>query len=561
MIALLTAVGCTSACRGCDAEAVAVPPQSAQRVRFDVFTFGRVLGTVAPCGCTTEPLGGLQFAFGTITAEAQPEARLVVEPGSFLFPDPEGAFWPTDDAAWEQARERARMLQQRFAAEGDGVVGGVGPTDVASAVGVAALDEWPMRRVAANVSVGVPTHHVVTLRADDLTWTIGVTSVVEPGLPGTDRLGIVEPAVAKATEAVRAMTDAGAEFRIVLAQGRRAFAETLAREVPGVELVVVGVPEGVEPERVGGPIARLGNTYVVEPGTQLQTISRLSLSVDATAKSVAPLSDWTIVPAANVVEEELGRVEARIAKWKGDPEADAAFVARLEAERDRLKGTLAGEVAGAAVATFEQVKVTCRAPVDERAQQALRAYDQSVADRNRQRFAGVKAPPVTIGKPAYVGGEACSDCHDEAADFWQTTRHAQAYETLQEDNKEFDLLCVGCHVTGFRKPGGSEVVENLGLRDVQCESCHGPGSAHVDDGGNNLSLIARDASAELCLTECHTPEHSDTFAYDAYLRDILGPGHGAERRLSLGNGPTGRELREAGLARAGGSCKQKAEGM
>ena len=30
-------------------------------------------------------------------------------------------------------------------------------------------------------------------------------------------------------------------------------------------------------------------------------------------------------------------------------------------------------------------------------------------------------------------------------------------------NKQFDLSCVGCHLTGFRLPGGSEVVENAGL--------------------------------------------------------------------------------------------------
>ncbi len=51
-------------------------------------------------------------------------------------------------------------------------------------------------------------------------------------------------------------------------------------------------------------------------------------------------------------------------------------------------------------------------------------------------------------------------------------------------------------------------------------------------------------------TGCHTEQHSDTFQYEAYLRDILGPGHGAAARTKLGNGATGHELRSAALARA-----------
>ena len=111
-------------------------------------------------------------------------------------------------------------------------------------------------------------------------------------------------------------------------------------------------------------------------------------------------------------------------------------------------------------------------------------------------------------------------------------------------------------MTGFREPGGSEVVENEGLKDVQCEVCHGPGSLHAEDPENSLTgKIEPDSPPEICLT-CHTPEHSDTFDYEAYMRDIVGPGHGKVRRESLGDGPTGAELRAAGLAKAGGSCKK-----
>ena len=54
-----------------------------------------------------------------------------------------------------------------------------------------------------------------------------------------------------------------------------------------------------------------------------------------------------------------------------------------------------------------------------------------------------------------------------------------------------------------------------------------------------------------CLEQCHTKEHSDTFQWEAYTRDIVGPGHGEKARAALGDGPTGGQLRKAALEKAG----------
>ncbi|MCR9160051.1 MAG: multiheme c-type cytochrome [Nannocystaceae bacterium] len=534
-------------------------PQATERAEFRLYAFARVAGTIAPCGCTTEPLGGLQYAFGYIENNSEPQSRLVLEPGSFLFPEKDGPYWPKDEAEWEQARDRAKLLHTRFAALGPALVSGIGPTDVISPQGVKPLSTFEMPRVAANVTLPAGAtapapHRVVELQDEGITWKVGVTSVVDPSLPEAAELGTLADPVAAAKSAVESMKKDGAQFTVVLAQGHRAFAETLAGE--GVDLVVVGIPEGPERERVGAPASKVGSTYVLEPGTQLQTVTELVVSVDPKTGGVPKVSAWEVPPPKSALTAELARVEERIAKFKADPEADAGFIANLEAERARLKAQLGGEAEGPAQGVFDQVKVTCKLPVDPKAKDALAAYDQRVAEQNKERFAGVKTPEPEPGKPGYVGIEACSDCHDEAVEFWENTPHASAYETLVVDNKQFDLSCVGCHVTGFRRPGGAEVVENTGLVDVQCEVCHGPGSLHAEDGGDDLSLIKLEAPAELCATECHTQEHSDTFDYEAYLRDIVGPGHGAKKRESLGDGPTGSELRAAGLAKAGGKCKK-----
>ena len=546
---------------GAAGEGPEAPAAQAERAEFHLYAFARVAGTIAPCGCTTEPLGGLQYAFGYIENNSTPSNRLVMEPGSFLFPEKDGPYWPEDEAAWEQARDRAKLLHTRFTALGSALVSGVGPTDVVSPDGVTPLATFGMPRVAANVTLpaeakapALPPHRIVELSDHGVTWKVGVTTVVDPSLAGAGDLGALSDPAAAVQTAAKAMKDAGAQFTVIMAQGHRAFAESLAGE--GVDLVVVGVPEGAERERVGTVATKVGSTHVLEPGTQLQTVTELVVSVDPKTGAVPQVSAWEVVPPKSTLQAEIVRVDERLAKFKADPDADASFLANLESEKARLQAQLEGKVEGPAVGVFDQVKVTCKLPVDPPAREALAAYDKRVADQNKERFTGVKPPAPADGHAGYVGIESCSDCHQEAVDFWETTRHASAYETLVVDNKQFDLSCVGCHVTGFRKPGGSEVVENAGLVDVQCEVCHGAGSLHAEDGGDDLGLIKLEVPAELCAGECHTEEHSDTFEYEAYLRDILGPGHGEAKRKLLGDGPTGHDLRAAGLAKAGGKCKK-----
>jgi hypothetical protein len=542
-------------------------PVEAPRVELDLFVLGRVRGTIAPCGCTTEPLGGLQYALGYIEAQSQPGARLVLEPGSFLYPAPDTPEWPDDEQGWVQAQERAQALQGRFATLGDALVSGVGPIDVRSPTGAAALASYPLPRVVANLEAprggaapapALPTHRLVTLGRDGLTLVAGVTAVVDPGLPDAALLGTLGDPVAALRREVEAMRKAGAGFTVAMAHGPRAFAEQLAREVDGLDLVVVGVVEGVERQRLGQPTGQIDGTYIVEPGEQLQSITHLTLSLAPGQASVPGPSAWLVQPSRATQEAELSRVQARLDKFSADPTADPAFIARLQAERDALHAALSATPTGDAVAVFEQVKVTCKLPTDRDAGELLSAYTAWVAQQNAAFFAGKRPPPPPKGTPGYAGIAECETCHEEAVAFWRTTVHAGAYQTLVDTNQQYDLACVGCHVTGFREPGGSEVVENQALRDVQCEVCHGPGTFHVgapERPKGGAQHIRLDSPEEVC-GQCHTPEHSDTFDYVPYMRDVLGPGHGAEARKALGDGPTGGQLRAEGLAKAGGKCKK-----
>src|SRR4029453_7636268 len=102
--------------------------------------------------------------------------------------------------------------------------------------------------------------------------------------------------------------------------------------------------------------------------------------------------------------------------------------------------------------------------------------------------------------------------------------------------EQFNDECTSCHVTGWGEPGGATMAQNELLRDVQCEVCHGPGSIHADKlGKDRPRTIVKTPRADRCAV-CHTPDHSDTFKFEPYLRDVTGPGHGEAVRRTLGDG-------------------------
>ncbi len=92
----------------------------------------------------------------------------------------------------------------------------------------------------------------------------------------------------------------------------------------------------------------------------------------------------------------------------------------------------------------------------------------------------------------YVGSEKCQECHRSEYEKWKHSKHAHAYETLvshpkaqHPKNRQYDGECIVCHVVGFgyEKGFASEKATPL-LKNVGCESCHGPCSEHVDDTKN-----------------------------------------------------------------------------
>lgn len=115
--------------------------------------------------------------------------------------------------------------------------------------------------------------------------------------------------------------------------------------------------------------------------------------------------------------------------------------------------------------------------------------------------------------PTYVGDRRCKVCHLATFKAWERTGHAHAFQTLKEEERE-NPICIVCHTTGYGAGGYGSKEMVVDLTNVQCESCHGPGSFYSRSSvmrdrkhSEEMGLVKIDA--ETC-TRCHN-EDSPTF--------------------------------------------------
>jgi hypothetical protein len=149
--------------------------------------------------------------------------------------------------------------------------------------------------------------------------------------------------------------------------------------------------------------------------------------------------------------------------------------------------------------------------------------------RYPQRTHEFQAGAAAGKEPTYVGSEACKKCHQHAYKVWKDSKHAHAYQTLEEaarpSRRQFDPECIVCHTVGFGfKSGFVDAEKTKQLKNVGCESCHGPGSAHVavpgeakwrtlmnpwkePDKETAKEKAARELRIDLMCQKCHDSEN------------------------------------------------------
>ncbi len=146
---------------------------------------------------------------------------------------------------------------------------------------------------------------------------------------------------------------------------------------------------------------------------------------------------------------------------------------------------------------------------DEAIAKLFTAYDMEVVARE-------KASLPTGAVVKFAGADACQACHAAIFEQWKGTGHAHAFELLTSQKREFDRDCTPCHTTGFFKEGGfvnASITANLS--GVQCEACHGNGSAHA-----KAPTVKTDTVAKSACRSCHTAEQTPEFEFTKFWARI-----------------------------------------
>jgi hypothetical protein len=132
------------------------------------------------------------------------------------------------------------------------------------------------------------------------------------------------------------------------------------------------------------------------------------------------------------------------------------------------------------------------------------------------------------GKPTYVGSEACRNCHRSAYKVWKETPHSHAYQTLVDARRpslrQHDGECIVCHTVGFGYTSGfTNEQQTPKLKNVGCESCHGPGSLHAKNPHNEewqkrmnqpwRDKKNKDLAIDFFCQSCHDTDNDVTWTH------------------------------------------------
>jgi hypothetical protein len=490
LVGLALVAGCT--------RSPAPPPEPKPNVRLAVIT--DLKGYLEPCGCTSNPLGGIDRLAAQIGELRQDGVPLTVFVAGDVFFDTE----TLEPARVDQAQRNATTLA--------GILNRIGVT----AIVTGSADRAQSREV------------LDALRgASEFPWLAdtAATEVVRKDIGGV-KLAVFGARSDTDLEALRtAGIDATTEsdVSVLLVDGSRRDANKLAGS-SGVDFVIAGGLDQDEP--VAPKESRA--SWVLHASRQGQGLTVVDVYL-GDGDGFENRSQWSRTEALEQLDRRVEELASKVRRWEASQEYTADEIApqreqltALKEKRAALAAPLPASTAPRFDARFVELQQTL--PKDKTVSKLMREHDKAVNEANRIAFADLKPPPLGPDDVAYVGSPACASCHASAFAWWRNHAHGAAYLTLQQRHKEFNLDCVGCHVTGYEQPGGSTVTHNLDLAlvGVGCESCHGPGAEHVE---NPEVKLVRDTPESTCVV-CHNEEHSDLFDYEEYLQNLVVPGHG-----------------------------------
>lgn len=276
---------------------------------------------------------------------------------------------------------------------------------------------------------------------------------------------------------------------------------TLAEAVEGIDfLFAAHTRRRMEFPRVAGPAP----TYVTLAGSRGRQVGRIrfTFAEDGRGFYDPSLAD-KVLQRKEKVDSRLASLEEQLAAAETDREKQ-----RYERSLERTRAN-AEEMAVADVLAEGKHTMT----VDVISLAKSLADDPEVKQMVAEAMSTMPEEPKRKGRQAihqrsqmgeFSGGSQCRRCHPQAYQQWRKTDHANAYTTLVREQKHTDEKCFGCHITGFYGEGGPRKPSEVGyLRNVQCESCHGPSAKHVADA--KVATPNKGKVSKSC-SNCHTDQ-------------------------------------------------------
>jgi 2',3'-cyclic-nucleotide 2'-phosphodiesterase (5'-nucleotidase family) len=364
---------------------------------FTLLFTGAVRGWVEPCGCTTEPLGGVFRLKGEVDKSRAKGPTLFLDAGGLLH-DKDA---PPDA---ERCRDEARvkLLLSSLRACGAQATG-LGPLDLSRGDGARAqaLQEAGLPAVSSNVvgAAGVKTRLVVEV-AGVKVGVVGVTwpEDVAGGSPspmGTSWKGItLLPPTAPLAREVKAARGEGARLVVLLAQASRAEVVRLVDAVEGIDLVLLGYDPGETPR---GPESLKPGTWLLAAGNQGQFLGRVGVTLAGDAVALA-YDDQGKTARDNVarLEERMAQLADQVRQFMAQGPAGEANAAARQAKVEELAQQVAALKSSATAAagptgsrfTWDVTRLGVSSAVDKGLQGQFKAYKASLPKVDRACQAG-----------------------------------------------------------------------------------------------------------------------------------------------------------------------------
>ncbi|HXY29810.1 MAG TPA: cytochrome c3 family protein [Gemmatimonadaceae bacterium] len=161
-------------------------------------------------------------------------------------------------------------------------------------------------------------------------------------------------------------------------------------------------------------------------------------------------------------------------------------------------------------------------------------------------FPGFAPPPSAAGE--FLGYSTtsskltvCGNCHTSHQALWATAKHASAWADLQNSGHAASS-CNNCHTVSTlgnfstSDSAGYAFTHDVRYQDVQCESCHGAGQAHVNApevaGTQPVPSIVVAVGTKTSCSGCHTGNH------EPFVEEWSQSAHGIVPHFSNGAGNT-----------------------